>query len=195
MKLKSLNIVIVAFVVVAFGHSCKKDVNRENKNDIQNEPEELSKNNKTSDNSVNVEMQSVGESEVFGSAIFKENEKEVTMIALVNNLKEGNYKMYIVNAENCSTLVDSESLHWNPTHQKHGSWGDKSGYHKGDIGALKTDDLLRNGTLSFSTSEWCIGCEDSMKNVLGKRLIIVKDNNDSNSDGKNTNILSCGLIE
>jgi len=59
----------------------------------------------------------------------------------VNYLKQGMYNMYILDNNDCISLYESENLHRNPTNQKHGIWGDKSGYHKGDIGSFKADIL------------------------------------------------------
>lgn len=177
--------------MVTFVQSCKKDVE---KNKTENN-EELSETLIVSDKKLNVKLLSVNDSEVFGSAIFKEEGNEVTMIALINNLKAAKYKMLIINDGDCSSLIENESLHWNPTNEKHGLWGDESGYHKGDIGYLKTDDLLKNGTLSFSTNEWCIDCDDDAKNILDKGLIIIEERSDSISDKKDNVILSCGQIK
>jgi len=105
--------------------------------------------------------------------------------------------MYILDNNDCISLYESENLHWNPTNQKHGIWGDKSGYHKGDIGSFKAD-ILGNGTLSFSTKEWCIGCDDfKKKNIEKKVLIICEDikNEPSKVDKISSTILSCGIIQ
>ncbi|PWH81401.1 superoxide dismutase [Algibacter marinivivus] len=187
--MKKNYILFVICFIVTFVQSCKKDV------DKSKDYERLSETNIVSNKKVNVKLLAVNDSEVFGSAIFKEEGNKVTMIALINNLKATNYKMLIINDDNCSNLVENESLHWNPTNEKHGLWGDESGYHKGDIGYLKTDDLLKNGTLSFSTNEWCIDCDDDTKNILGKGLIIIEERSDSISDKKDNVILSCGQIK
>jgi hypothetical protein len=60
--------------------------------------------------------------------------------------------------------------HWNPTFKSHGKWGSAS-YHKGDIGNF-TADAKGNGTITLTTSEWCIGCGDNTKDILGKGLIV-----------------------
>lgn len=42
--------------------------------------------------------------------------------------------------------------------KKHGKWG-VGEYHKGDITFLGE----RNGTITMTTDEWCIGCGDETK--------------------------------
>ena len=43
--------------------------------------------------------------------------------------------------------------------------------HKGDIGNFNADEK-GNGTITLSTDEWCIGCGDATKDILGKGLIV-----------------------
>jgi Cu-Zn family superoxide dismutase len=56
--------------------------------------------------------------------------------------------------------------HWNPTHTKHGKWTDAE-HHKGDIGNITADEK-GNATMTLKTTEWCIGCGDETKDILGK---------------------------
>jgi len=63
------------------------------------------------------------------------------------------------------------SGHWNPTAQPHGKWGAETGYHKGDIGNFTADEN-GHGTITFATNEWCIGCGDETKDILGKGVIV-----------------------
>ena len=44
-------------------------------------------------------------------------------------------------------------------------------YHKGDIGNFTADEN-GNGSITLTTEEWCIGCGDPAKDVLGKGLIV-----------------------
>jgi Cu-Zn family superoxide dismutase len=55
-------------------------------------------------------------------------------------------------------------------HVNHGKWTDTE-HHKGDIGNFTADE---NGiaTISLKTNEWCIGCGDANKDILGKGLIV-----------------------
>ena len=53
-------------------------------------------------------------------------------------------------------------------------------HHKGDIGNFIAD-ANGNATVKFSTNEWCIGCEDETKNIVGKGLIVHKGTDDFTS--------------
>ena len=55
-------------------------------------------------------------------------------------------------------------------HVKHGNWTDAE-HHKGDIGNFTADEN-GNGTITLKTEEWCIGCGDTNKDILGKGLIV-----------------------
>ena len=50
-------------------------------------------------------------------------------------------------------------------------------YHKGDIGNF-TADAKGNGTITMTTDEWNIGSGDSMKDILGKGLIVHQGTDD-----------------
>ncbi|MEG0851498.1 MAG: superoxide dismutase family protein, partial [Flavobacterium sp.] len=41
-----------------------------------------------------------------------------------------------------------------------------------------TADEKGNGTITMTTDEWCIGCEDETKNILGKGLIVHQGTDD-----------------
>ena len=86
--------------------------------------------------------------------------------------------------------------HWNPTNEKHGKWGDAEGYHKGDIGNFEVD-ANGEGTVSMTTDEWCIGCDDENKNIVGKAIIVhdgVDDYTSQPSGAAGTRV-GCGVIK
>src|SRR5690606_10333433 len=107
-----------------------------------------------------------------GNVIFTEEAGVVTMIAVVGGMTEGEHAIHIHEKADCSS-ADGKSTggHWNPTNQPHGKWGSPDGYHKGDIGNI-TANANGNGTITMSTDEWCIGCGDPNKDILGKAIII-----------------------
>ncbi|WP_166921948.1 superoxide dismutase family protein [Flavobacterium poyangense] len=110
-------------------------------------------------------------STVSGTATFTEKKGKVTFVAKMAGLKPGVHAIHIHEKSDC-TAADGSSAggHWNPTFKKHGKWG-VGEYHKGDIGNFTADDK-GNGTITLTTDEWCIGCEDETKNILGKGLIV-----------------------
>lgn len=111
-------------------------------------------------------------SDVTGTVTFTEENGEVTMVADLEGLSEGVHAIHIHENADCSA-EDGTSAggHWNPTFEDHGEWGDPDGYHRGDIGNF---DVNSNGegTVTFTTDQWCIGCEDDSKNILGQAVIV-----------------------
>ena len=110
-------------------------------------------------------------STVAGTATFTEKNGKVTFVAKMSGLTPGVHAIHIHEKSDC-TAADGSSAggHWNPTFKKHGKWGDAE-HHKGDIGNFTADEK-GNGTITLTTDEWCIGCEDETKNVIGKGLIV-----------------------
>ena len=119
-------------------------------------------------------------STVSGTATFTEKNGKVTFVAKMAGLQPGVHAIHIHEKSDC-TAADGSSAggHWNPTFKKHGKWG-VGEYHKGDIGNFTADDK-GNGTITMTTDEWCIGCEDETKNILGKGLIVHQGTDDFTS--------------
>jgi len=108
---------------------------------------------------------------VTGTATFTEKNGKVTFTAKMTGLQPGVHAIHIHEKSDCSAPdASSAGGHWNPTFKKHGKWG-VAEYHKGDIGNF-TADAQGNGSITLTTEEWCIGCEDETKNILGKGLIV-----------------------
>jgi len=116
-------------------------------------------------------------SSVSGQAVFEEKDGKVTFTANITGLKPGIHAIHIHEKADCSS-ADGTSAggHWNPTFKNHGKWGSES-YHKGDIGNFPADEF-GNGTITMTTDEWCIGCGDPKKDILGKGLIVHQDADD-----------------
>ena len=76
-----------------------------------------------------------------------------------------------------------------------GKWGDSSGFHRGDIGNFTVDEN-GNGSVSFSTDLWCLGCDDKNRNILGKSIIVHKGADDfiSQPSGAAGSRIACGGI-
>lgn len=110
-------------------------------------------------------------SSVTGTGEFSETNGKVTFTARLTGLKPGVHAIHIHEKADCSAADGSSAGgHWNPTFKSHGKWGSAS-YHKGDIGNFTTD---QNGvgTVLMTTDEWCIGCGDPTKDVVGKSVIV-----------------------
>lgn len=137
-------------------------------------------------------------SNVSGNAVFKEENGTVTMTAIVSGLEPGSHAIHLHEKADCSS-DDGTSAggHWNPTAQPHGKWGDATGYHKGDIGNFVADEN-GNGTITFSTDEWCIGCDDDNKNIIGKSVIVhagADDYTSQPSGAAGARVSCAGIIE
>jgi superoxide dismutase, Cu-Zn family len=124
-------------------------------------------------NQLNLNFTSKSDSNVKGTATFEEKNGVVTFNANLSGLTPGEHAIHIHEKSDCSAADGSSAGgHWNPSFKKHGKWGDLE-YHKGDIGNFVAD-VNGNGIVKFSTNEWCIGCDDETKNILGKGLIVHK---------------------
>lgn len=145
---------------------------------------------------VTVTLDAKSNSGATGIVTFKQDKGIVTMVALLSGLSEGEHAIHLHEKADCSS-EDGTSTggHWNPTGQPHGKWGDETGYHKGDIGNFSAN-AKGNGTLTLSTDEWCIGCGDETKDILGKAVIVHQGVDDfkSQPSGAAGSRISCGGI-
>ena len=125
----------------------------------------------TKSNSLTINLEPKSGSTVSGTATFTEKNGTVTFTTKISGLKPGVHGIHIHEKADCSaTDAASAGGHWNPTHTKHGKWTDAE-HHKGDIGNITADEK-GNGTMTLKTTEWCIGCGDESKDILGKGLIV-----------------------
>lgn len=128
-------------------------------------------NSNSSENKLTIQLEAKSNSKVSGNVNFTEKNGKVTIVAKISGLNPGIHAIHIHEKSDCSAADGSSAGgHWNPTHVKHGKWTD-SEHHKGDIGNF-TADQNGNGTITFTTDEWCIGCGDVNKDILGKGIIV-----------------------
>lgn len=122
-------------------------------------------------NKLVVNLESKSKSSVTGTATFIEKNGKVNFEAKISGLSPGVHAIHIHEKADC-TAEDGSSAggHWNPTFKKHGKWGE-SEHHKGDIGNFTADEN-GNGSITMTTDQWCIGCADETKNIIGKGLIV-----------------------
>ncbi len=149
-------------------------------------------------NKIKVTLNPKSGSNVTGNAVFRQEDGIVTMVAIMSGLEPGTHAIHLHETADCSS-DDGKSTggHWNPTGQPHGKWGDETGFHKGDIGNFIADEK-GNGTISFTTDAWCIGCEDPAKDILGKAIIVHQGTDDftSQPSGAAGARISCaGVVE
>jgi len=149
--------ILLSFCVVATLAACKSG----GKADSEVKPSKT----------IKVGLAQKSDSGVSGEATFVEQDGKVTVTANMTGLKPGIHAIHIHEKADCSANdASSAGGHWNPLKKKHGKWGIGE-YHRGDIGNFPADQD-GNGTITMTTSEWCIGCGDPAKDIIGKGLIV-----------------------
>lgn len=146
---------------------------------------------------INVVLNPKNESNVNGKVRFTQSEDIVKMTAKVVGLSKGMHAIHIHEKSDCfSPDGTSAGGHWNPTAQPHGKWGTETGFHKGDIGNFMVKDENEEVVIEFSTNEWCIGCGDETKDIIGKGVIIHQGEDDfvSQPSGAAGSRVSCAGI-
>lgn len=160
---------ILLFLAALFTFGCQGSGNQssESSSSTQTDPEPAS-----APQTITVKLEPKSGSNLSGTAIFTEANGEVMLKATVRGISEGVHAIHLHEKGDCSS-DDGTSAggHWNPTNEPHGEWGSADGYHKGDIGnfEVNSDGI---GEVEFSTDEWCIGCKDPQKDILGKAVIV-----------------------
>lgn len=164
---------------VVFATACKND-KKETEKIIETEVEEVVEGTKT-EKSISVTLSPKSDSNVTGTVVFTEKDGQVSMEANLTGLTEGVHAIHLHEKADCSSPDGKSSGgHWNPTGQPHGAWGAASGFHKGDIGNM-TANAEGVAEISLTTNEWCIGCGDDTKNILGKAVIVHQGEDDLTS--------------
>ncbi len=199
--MKILKLAILA-ILISFVYQCKdskKEMNEasedmqadDEKNEVMEKMEEQAK-------TLQFSLEPKSNSKVEGVVNFTETEGSVTMTATLKGLEQGEHAIHIHEKADCSaTDGASAGGHWNPTNEPHGKWGAETGYHRGDIGNF-TADAEGNATVTFSTGEWCIGCEDANKNIVSKAVIVhqgVDDFTTQPSGDAGARVSCTGIIE
>ena len=188
---------ILASLLIVSVLACKQEVKK-----TDTDSTDVSKSEKTqepfkSSRPLTIELSPKSNSTVMGTAKFVETDGVVQMTAVIKGLSEGSHAIHIHQTGDCSS-VDGKSAggHWNPTAQPHGKWGAETGHHKGDIGNFIVKNSEDATTVEFSTNQWCIGCGDDTKDILGKGIIVHQGVDDftSQPSGAAGSRVSCGGI-
>lgn len=186
---------ILAYLVIFGVLACKKEVKK-----IESKPIDISSTKqKTIQNTelLTIQLNPKSSSSVNGTVEFKETDGIVQMTAKIKGLSVGSHAIHIHDKADCSSPDGKSSGgHWNPTAQPHGKWGAETGYHKGDIGNFIVENVDDTTTIEFSTDEWCMGCGDDTKDILGKGVIVHQGVDDftSQPSGAAGSRVSCGGI-
>src|SRR5690606_10291066 len=186
---------LATMMFVSCQNNNQADDNQDGMTDMQTTPNQ--QNIESQASTVTVQLEPKSGSNLSGTATFTQSNGQVRLAATIQGLSAGEHAIHIHETGDCSA-DDGTSAggHWNPTNQPHGEWGNADGYHKGDIGNF-TVDANGVGQVSFTTSEWCIGCNDPQKDIVGKALIIhdgVDDFTSQPSGAAGTRV-GCGVIK
>ncbi len=186
-------------LLVALSYNCKevKKEAQEASEDVEAAAEEM-KEEMVEVETIKFKMEPKSDSKVTGDVTFTEEDGEVRMTAVLTGLTPGEHAIHLHDKADCSS-DDGKSTggHWNPTNTPHGKWGATEGYHKGDIGNF-TADADGNATVEFATDEWCIGCDDETKNIVGKGVIVhqgVDDFTSQPSGAAGARVSCTGIIQ
>lgn len=197
MKRISLSLLFCASLFIVSCKDNKKEKEDENMTDTEMQSDMNKEPEKEEAKMAMATLDPKNGSKLSGTVTFTEEDGEVKMEANIKGLAEGKHAIHIHQKGDCSA-DDGTSAggHWNPTDAQHGKWGSEDGYHRGDIGNFETD-ADGNATLSMSTDEWCISCQDSTKNIVGKAIIVHDGVDDfkSQPSGNAGKRVGCGVIE
>ncbi|WP_179345680.1 superoxide dismutase family protein [Winogradskyella ursingii] len=193
--MKHIKLMALAFSII-FATACKEN-NKESENmEMETEMEETMNKDNEMSKELSFNLSPKSDSSVSGQVMFRQNGDEVTMTANMSGLTAGTHAIHIHEKADCSaTDGTSAGGHWNPTAEPHGKWGDEAGYHKGDIGNFEVGDD-GTGMVQFTTDQWCIGCGDDTKDIMGKAIIVHEGTDDftSQPSGAAGSRVSCGGI-
>lgn len=145
---------------------------------------------------VQFQLDSKSGSTAQGDVTLTEKDGKVTFEANISGLSEGVHAIHIHQKADCSSDDGKSSGgHWNPTFEDHGAWGSETGFHRGDIGNFNAN-ASGNGKVVFSTDLWCLDCDDPVKNVKGKAVIVHQGEDDlvSQPSGAAGKRISCAGI-
>jgi Cu-Zn family superoxide dismutase len=190
--MKKLSLFLLS-ITLGLTISCKETKKEAETEVMMDEPTSVET---TTTNELVVKLEAKSESTATGTIFLKEAKGVVTMTAVMNGLTEGTHAIHIHEKADC-TAADGTSSggHWNPTAQPHGKWKSAEGYHKGDIGNFEAN-ADGKGSLTVVTDEWCIGCGDETKDLLGKAIIVHQGTDDfvTQPTGNAGGRVSCGGI-
>ena len=193
--MKKITISLTIIGLIAFA-SCKEKKAETDEATEEIVEEVVKEVEKTTLKSVSFILESKNESTATGKVAFEEQDGVVNLNMYLRGLSPGIHAVHIHEKADCSS-PDGKSAggHWNPSMEKHGKWGDAEGFHKGDIGNVVADEN-GEGQVSMQTDQWCIGCGDEKRDILGKAIIVHEGVDDfiSQPTGNAGGRVSCGGI-
>ena len=188
---------ILLMTIILTTSACKSEVKKTTDSSTESSTSEMNKEIKEETRTLFINLTPKNDSGVIAKAKFEETSGVVLMTVSARGLSEGTHAIHIHEKSDCSS-EDGKSAggHWNPTAKPHGKWGSEKGYHKGDIGNFEVISSDEDTIIEFKSDEWCIGCGDPNKDILGKGVIVHqgKDDFTSQPSGAAGSRISCGGI-
>jgi Cu-Zn family superoxide dismutase len=134
------------------------------------------------------------DSELAGSAIFINEEGQITVQVSVELAPPGEHAVHIHEFGDCEAPDGSSAGgHWNPTGDDHGKWGTPP-HHLGDIGNLVVGEE-GEGSLVLTTDRWTMGTGED-NDILEKSVIVhaAADDFTTQPTGAAGGRIGCGVI-
>ena len=142
----------------------------------------------------NAVIGSTNDSGVTGTAVFTQNDDQITLMIEIQGASPGLRAVHIHEYGDCSAPDGSSAGgHWNPTGVAHGKWGEGE-FHLGDIGNITVGED-GTGSISLTTDLWEIGTGSDV-DVVGKGIIVHAGADDftSQPSGAAGMRIGCGVI-
>jgi Cu-Zn family superoxide dismutase len=196
--MKKVAITLFTLSLISGIASCKDKEVEKNVTDMSQEVAEAvgELDNAMNGKVVVVAMNPKSNTKVNGTITLTQGISDVTMLVKLAGFTAGEHAIHVHENGDCSS-DDGKSAggHWNPKAEDHGKWGDHM-HHAGDIGNLVAD-ASGIATLEFSTDQWCLGCDDDTKNLMGKSFIVHAKADDFKTQptGDAGGREACGVIE
>ena len=188
---------ILSMTIIFTITACKSEVKKTMDTPTESSTSKVNKEIKEETRTLFINLTPKNDSGVIAKAKFEQISGVVLMTVSARGLSEGTHAIHIHEKSDCSS-EDGKSAggHWNPTAKPHGKWGSEKGYHKGDIGNFEVKSSDEDTIIEFKSDEWCIGCGDPNKDILGKGVIVHqgKDDFTSQPSGAAGSRISCGGI-
>lgn len=196
--MKKIKISILLFALIGLV-ACKNEAKKEAVEEVVTEMEEvMAETTPEPIKELIITMEAKSGSQVMGEIYAFQRDGKVILEGKMDGLNPGMHAIHLHEKADCSSDDGTSSGgHWNPTFENHGQWGDATGYHKGDIGNFEAD-AEGVGKVYFETDEWCIGCGDEKRDILGKAVIVhegVDDYTSQPSGDAGARIACAGIIE
>ena len=176
--MKKIVLSLIAIIFITFT-SCKEE--KKKSQVVFEKTEETPSFHSAKKKEIIVQLEPKSGNNAIGKLLLTEEDGMVILKAKFSGLTPGMHAIHIHEKADCSS-IDAKSAggHWKKKKKNHGKWGDKNGYHKGDIGNFDVNEN-GDGKIILETNEWCIGCEDETKNILGKAIIVHQGTDDYTS--------------